>query len=192
MPPAFLFTREQIVQAALDLTREQGFSAVTARALGQRLGTSTRPLFSHFSTMAEIRAAVLEAANALYQAYLARDMADGKYPPYKAAGMAYIRFAREERELFKLLFMRDRTGEAQAASEEADLMLNLICAQVHISREQAAIFYLEMWAYVHGIATMVATRYYDWSEELTSQTLTDMYRGLKYKYECASAAQTEA
>lgn len=193
MPPSFLFTREQIVQAALDLTREQGFSAVTARALGQRLGTSTRPIFSHFSTMADIRLSVLDAANALYQSYLARDMADGKYPPYKAAGMAYIRFAREERELFKLLFMRDRTGEDQAAAaDEMQLMLDLICKQVAVSREQAALFYLEMWAYVHGIATMVATGFYDWNEELTSRTLTDMYRGLKYKYECASTVQTEA
>lgn len=29
--------------------------------------------------------------------------------------------------------------------------------------------------YVHGIATMIATNYYDWSEDLASQTLTDMY-----------------
>lgn len=49
--------------------------------------------------------------------------------------------------------------------------------------DAAQLFYLEMWAYVHGVAVMVATNFYDWSEQLCSKTLTDMYQGLKYKYE---------
>ena len=50
-------------------------------------------------------------------------MSAGQYPPYKASGMAYIRFAREQRELFKLLFMRDRTNEEKAAGEELEALL---------------------------------------------------------------------
>ena len=38
MPPKFKFTREEIIQAALDLTRESGIAAVTARGLGAKLG----------------------------------------------------------------------------------------------------------------------------------------------------------
>ena len=54
-------------------------------------------------------------------------MTDGKYPPYKASGIAYIQFAKEEKELFKLLFMRDRTGEKiEENREEIRPMLNLI------------------------------------------------------------------
>ena len=40
MPPKFKFTREEIIQAALDLTRESGIAAVTARRLGAKLGSS--------------------------------------------------------------------------------------------------------------------------------------------------------
>ena len=61
--------------------------------------------------MEEVGQEVLAASDLLYQNYLREDMAKGKYPPYKASGMAYIRFAKEERELFKLLFMRDRSRE---------------------------------------------------------------------------------
>ena len=117
MPRNFMFTKEEIVQAALDLTRERGASAVTARALGQKLGSSSRPIFSYFSSMSEVQVAVLQAAQQLYQRYLAEDMAAGKYPPYKAGGMAYIRFAKEEKELFRLLFMRDRTQEAKEKTD---------------------------------------------------------------------------
>ncbi len=179
-----MFTRAEIIEAALELTRERGFDAVSARSLGEKLGSSSRPIFSHFENMAEVQKAIIEEANNIYQSYLKEDMSCGKYTPYKASGMAYIRFAREEKELFRLLFMRDRSNEDKnKISEETNMLVELICKQINITKEQAFLFYIEMWAYVHGIATMIVTGYYDWSEELASQTVTDMYIGLKYKYE---------
>lgn len=184
MPRKFMFTKQEIIKAALDLTREKGFDAVTARAMGTKLGTSHRPVFSYFDNMDDLKNAIIDSAEEIYQDYLKEDMARGKYPPYKASGMAYIRFAREEKELFKLLFMRDRTSEDKTKqTSEVEMIANLICKQVNITKERAMLFYLEMWTYVHGIATMLATNYYDWSEDLASRTLTDMYQGLKYKYE---------
>ena len=61
--------------------------------------------------MEALRADVMRSAKQLYQEYLERGMKDPAYPPYKASGIAYIRFAKEEKELFKLLFMRDRSHE---------------------------------------------------------------------------------
>ncbi len=183
MPRAFLFTKEEIVAAALDLTREHGISAVTARAMGEKLGVSTRPVFSYFDSMDDVRRSVVEAANELFAKRMQAEMESGKYPPYKASGMAYIRFAKEERELFKLLYMRDRRLEEKKIDPSAEKLVDLIVRQVHITRARAWMFYLEMWAYVHGIATMAATGFYDWSEDLASESLTDMYLGLKYKYE---------
>ena len=69
MPRDFLFTKEEIVKAALDLTREKGFAAVSTRALGEKLGTSSRPVFSHFSNMKEVQRAILDAANDRYQTF---------------------------------------------------------------------------------------------------------------------------
>lgn len=184
MPRNALFTKEEILNAALELTREKGFDAVTARALAAKLGSSFRPVFNWFENMGELQKSIISAANDIYQSYLKEDMSSGKYPPYKASGMAYIRFAREEKELFKLLFMRERTDdEKKQRFAETDMLAELICKQVNISKDNAMLFYLEMWAYVHGIATMIVTGFFDWSEELASQTLTDMYQGLKYKYE---------
>ena len=59
--------------------------------------------------MEEVSQAVIQAANTIYQNFLNAEMKNSAYPPYKASGMGYIRFAKEERELFKLLFMRDRS-----------------------------------------------------------------------------------
>ena len=121
MPPKVKVTREQIVQAALALVRESGAQALNARAVANRLGCSTQPVFSNYATMEELKLDVLRAADECYQAHLAKGMRDPAYPPYKASGVAYIGFARQERELFKLLFMRDRRGEKVEEAARLDL-----------------------------------------------------------------------
>ena len=182
MPPKCRFTREEIIQAALDLTAEKGVGALTARGLAQRLGSSAKPIFGLFANMEEVQQEVVKAANLRYQEYLRQDMSAGRYPPYKASGMAYIRFAREQRELFKLLFMRDRTNEEKAAGEELEALLSLIRQSMGLSREEAYRFHMEMWIYVHGIATMIATAYLEWDMDFISAALTDAYQGLRLRF----------
>lgn len=184
MPPKFLFTRDQMITAALELTRAGGLSAVTARGLAAKLGCSVKPIFGLFENMEEVQREVLLAAHQCYLDKLHQSMAAGAYPPYKASGMAYIRFAREEKELFRLLFMRDRSGEkVEENLEEIQPLLDIIQKNLNISREEAIRFHLEQWIFVHGVAAMAATSYLDWDEETISGMLTDVYQGLKQRYE---------
>ena len=183
MPPKFKFTRDEITNAALNVTRKNGISGLTARALAAELGCSVKPIFGLFKNMEEVGQEVFIASDLLYQNYLREDMAKGKYSPYKASGMAYIRFAKEERELFKLLFMRDRSREKiEENKEEIRPLMQLIQPNLGISEDEAYLFHLEMWLYVHGLATMIATSYLDWDDEFISRVLTDAYMGLKYRY----------
>lgn len=183
MPPKCRFTREEVIAAALEMVREQGMEAVTARALGERLGTSSRPIFSLFESMEEVRQGVIAAADERYQACLRREMETGQYPPYKASGMGYIRFAREEKELFRLLFMRDRTGEEIAPGREWGQIAAIIKGNTGLTGDAAAVFHTEMWMFVHGIAVTLATSYLPWDEETVSRMLTDAYLGLRARYE---------
>ncbi len=183
MPPKFKFTKETIIQAALDITCKSGLSALTARSLADKLGSSSKPIFGLFQNMEEVQQEVLLAANALYQTYLSEDMRSGIHPPYKASGMGYIRFAKEEKELFKLLFMRDRREEPMSETDPSIRpILDILKSNLGLTEEKALLFHTEMWIFVHGIATMIATSYLDWDMEFVSNALTDMYQGLKYRH----------
>lgn len=182
MPPKVKVTKEQIRDTAVELVRREGIGALNARALASLLGCSTQPVFSQYETMEALRADVLAQANAIYQSYLREDMAAGVYPPYKASGMAYIRFAGEEKELFRLLFMRDRTGEEQSPDESWEAICALIQNITGYSRETAERFHLEMWSYVHGIAVMFATSYLSLETETVSAMLTDAFLGFKHVF----------
>lgn len=183
MPPKFKFSRTQVISAALEIVQNEGMGGLTARALASRLGSSAKPIFGLFKNMEEVQQEVIKAANTIYQSYLSNDISAGKYPPYKASGMAYVRFAREKRELFKLLFMCDRSSENIKEDRESILpLLDMIQKNLGIGEDEAYLFHLEMWIYVHGIATMIATSYLDWDDAFVSRVLTDAYIGLKIQF----------
>lgn len=184
MPPRVRITRDDILNAALELTRIGGPQLLNARTIASRLGCSTQPIFSNFATMEELHGAVEEKAKVLYEEYTRREVASGKYPDYKASGMAYIRFAQEEKELFKLLFMCDRCGEAIPEDDELSArMEGYVHQYTGLAGVDMKLFHLEVWALVHGIATMFATGFVDLPWDLVSKMLTDVYQGLRKQYE---------
>ncbi len=183
MPPKFKFTKEEIIAAATNVIRKGGSDRLTARALAEELGSSPKPIFGLFNGMEEVRSEVIKAADDIYKGYLQREMSGAKYPPYKASGIAYILFAKDEPELFKLLFMRDRSGETVIEDRESIRhIIDIIMKNLEISEDDAYALHLNMWIYVHGIATMMATSYIVWDIEFISQALTDAYMGFKCKY----------
>ena len=169
MPPACRFTREQIVAAALAITRERGFDAVTARAIADQLHASSKVIFSAFSGMDELLAATIAAADAQYRAYSADFVRDSADPPYKAVGTAYIRFARNEPNLFHLLYMRDRRREDHSGdAENIAVLVDFLMAKLHITREDA---------------TLCASGQQNWDDALISRMLTDGFEGIKSRFQ---------
>ena len=102
MPPQIRFTKGDLLRAAFTITRSRGIDAVNARSLARELGCSTQPIFRAFNSMSDVKQAMLRMAMETYSSYIARS-ATLAPKPYLGSGMAYILFAREERELFTLL-----------------------------------------------------------------------------------------
>ena len=183
MPPKSRVSRAQILAAAVELVRRAGADALNARDLAEDLGCSTQPIFSHFATMDALRAAVLAEAQTLANRAVEAEIARGEFPPYKAAGMAYIRFAAEERQLFLLLYMRDRSDEEiPESTPELEAMTGTVARALGLPHEAARLFHLEMWIFVHGVAAMIASRYLAWDRALVSRMLTDAYQGLVRRF----------
>lgn len=184
MPPKVKITKDDIILSSIELVRMHGEDALNTRAIASYLGCSTQPIFSNFSSMEELKLTVINEVCKICNEYTAREIEKREFPIFKAMGMAYIRFAKEEKELFKLLYMRDRgsedtSDEDRLSTEDA---IAAIQENISLSYEQAKLFHLEIWAFVHGIATMLATGFLDLEWELISKIITDAYCGLKHRY----------
>ena len=184
MPAKKVITRETIINATFELLRRNGSSALNARNIAKALNCSTQPIYLSFKNMAELKESVDEKVKQTYNTFLEKELKSGKYPPYKAYGVGYVRFAKEEKELFKYTFMRDRTNDPKLTDEsEIKDVIEVICKQTGYSYEEARTFHLEQWIFMHGIATMIATSYLDWDIDTVSALTSDAYNGLRHVYD---------
>lgn len=176
MPAKQKLTKEQIELAALEIVRRSGPEGLNARALAKALDCSTQPIFSNFASMEELSGAVEARARLLYEERISRGMAE-LAPPYMGSGLAYITFAREEKQLFRLLFMCDRRGDYEPR-ENTDDVIAALRKKTGLSYEEAMEKHLMMWVFVHGIAVMINTGYLDWTEEQTRAMLEKEFTGM--------------
>ena len=181
MPPKPKYDREKIVDIAVNLVREKGVDALTAREMAEYLGTSSRPIFTAFENMTELKKAVIDRCNTIYEDYCKREVAKNIYPEYKALGMAYIKLAKEESNIFNLLFMSKQENEFMASHFKS--VVNIVRNQTGLSEQGADRMHFEMWAFVHGIATMLATKYIELDLNTVSDCLSDIYQGLKRRFD---------
>ena len=182
MPPKVRITKEDITRASLELVRSIGPEGLNARKLATFLDCSTQPIFSNFSTMEELQKATISEAYNLYLSFIKREVNEGNYPTYKAYGMAYIRFAMEEKQLFKLLFMRDRSAEDISPSPDFKESVQIISKTTGLSYKRAELLHLETWTCAHGIGVMLATSFLPLEWELASNMLSDVYQGILSKH----------
>ncbi len=182
MPPKAKFKKEEITAAALQLVRERGPKALTARALGLRLGSSACPVFTVFASMEEVQETVLCAAREVYKSYVDRGLALS--PAFKGVGMQYIQFAVDEPKLFQLLFMAEHEKVPELADvlqlidESYERILSSITDGYGLTRPRAERLYRHLWIYSHGIATLCATGMCRFEAEEIGRLLTEVFTGL--------------
>lgn len=182
MPPKVRISKDDIIKTAIDLVRTNGDDAINARAIAHALGCSTQPIFSNFDSMEQLQEEIILGSYQIYLNLISNELATNQYPQYKAFGMAYIRFAKEENQLFKLLFMRDRSGEDRSPSPDFNKSVELIMEVNDVSFEAASLIHLEMWSCVHGIATLIVTSFLPLEWDLISDMISDVYNGVVLRH----------
>ncbi|MCI8461696.1 MAG: WHG domain-containing protein [Lachnospiraceae bacterium] len=161
MPPKAKFTKDEIIEAAVGIVREEGFSALTARVLGARLGSSARPVFTVFQGMEEVQQAVIRRAKEIYGEYVEEGLSDDI--PFRGVGTQYILFSIREPKLFQLLFMKEQkkmpelSGVLPLIDDNYGKILLSIEQSYGLKGPSAERLYRHMWIYSHGIAALCAT-----------------------------------
>lgn len=165
MPPTVRFTRDAVLHAACQLMRREGMEALNARAIAKELGGSTQPIFRLFTNMEDLRRELILYVARQFQAHAEADMAQSD-SPYIQLCTTYLLYGRDEPELFKLLFMRDRVSEGQYSDQtNFDLVFNIIKKETPLDDETALRFFERTWLFIHGLAVCIATKYIPCQDE---------------------------
>ena len=193
MPPKAKFTRDEIIEKALDIVHTEGIDRLTSRELGAQLGSSARPIFTVFESMDEVKLEVIRHARELYRQYVDRGLKARL--AFQGVGVAYITFALEEPKLFQLLFMnaqttKDDAGEAVSVNVSQILplidnsyekILRSVQEPYGLDRQTADRLYQHLWIYTHGIAAMCATRLCNYTMEQMKEMMKEVFDGLLFR-----------
>ena len=174
MAPRNKFSRDEMIEKAVQVVRKQGIGALTAKSLANELGVSTQPVFTCFHTIEEVRREVVNAAKILYDDYVKEGLCNDM--PFLGFGMHYIRFAKEEPELYRLLFLSTDQGEGNSALEEMNASLGLVTDSMqetyHIDAKTAERYFRDMWLVAHSLATLIVTGSCPYTDQEIGRILT--------------------
>lgn len=182
MPPKPKYTKEEIIAAAYELTREKGIDAVVARQVGKRLNTSSSPIFTIWGSMEELREEVRKLAKQKYRQYMA-DIFDYS-PSFKEFGMRCVSFAREEPNLFRLLFLtkgKEHSPYLRFKQEFESIFVPLveeIVNQFDLSKSDAEDLLSQMIIFANGIAAYIITDANSFSKESVSYRISQVCIGI--------------
>lgn len=179
MPPKAKITKEMIIAAAISVIRENGSENLNIRAIAEKLNCSTQPVMYYFKKSDDIRKAAYENADAFHSEYI-MNIKDGN--PMLGIGLNYIRFAAEEKNLFRFLFQSNsfigqNMGEITAA-EDASPITAVFADEAELSFEQAGQIFRLLFVYVHGYASMLANNSVSYSEADIKADLELIFKGL--------------
>lgn len=181
MPPKAKFTRDEMIQAGLNIIRENGMEALSARALGAKLGSSAKPIFTVFQSMEEVQGEVKKSAKSLYTEYVKKGLEQKL--AFKGVGTQYILFAIQEPKLFQLLFMSQQEQKPIVENvlpviDESykDILLS-VQNGYELSENEAQQLYRHLWIYTHGIAALCATNMCVFTAEEIDKMITQVFRG---------------
>ncbi len=174
MAPKNKFTKEEMTGAALRIVRAGGINCLTAKTIADELGTSTRPIFTAFGSMDEVRQAVYAAAVRVYDSYTSGGLKEEI--PFLGVGKSYIRFAKEEPELYRFLFLtRTQENEYGAIKSMQHLQALVRPAMMdiyHITADEADLYFRDLWLVAHSLSTLIVTGDCPYSDREIGQILT--------------------
>ena len=186
MPPKAKLTKTDILDASLAVVRECGVDSLNARSLAVKIGCSTRPLYSVYQNMDEIKNDLFEYANGYFGDFLQSHIAeitkvDNAFLNF---GLTYIHFATQEPNLFRLLFLTEKIGakdfEGLVSPVDHAFILNSIgTGESDMTEAVAAQYFLDMWIYTHGMAMMAAFGGMEVSDDEIIAMLTRISKSVK-------------
>ena len=182
MPPKPKYTKEEIVAAAYEITREKGIDAVVAREVGRRLNTSSSPIFTVWNSVEELKEDVRKLSREKYKQYMA-DIFDYS-PSFKEFGMRWVGFAAEEPNLFRLMFLtkgEEHSPYTRFKQEFKSIFIPLVEEienQFELSKSDAEDLLSQMIIFANGIAAYVLTDVNSVSKESVSRHLSQVCIGI--------------
>lgn len=173
--------KEDILNIAFEIVRKKGIEGLNVRAIANELNSSVQPIYYQFKNFEELQKELYEKIEKYFYSFLLEHTIK-EIPVYKQIGINYIEFAKQESNLYKILFMTENKLPPKEFISKNNKDFKEIAKYVYISTElkddDLKEFHIKMWIFAHGIATLVANNTCKFTDEQISKLLSDEFQTL--------------
>ena len=166
-----------ILDTAFKMVESDGIESVTARKVAAAAGCSTQPIFRVYKNMEELQKAVYDKTIEYFLQYY-KDFEKKSNVPFTNLGLAYIAFAREKKNYFKLLFVNGIEG-GKSMYELLNGEDGNVVKEINLARSMGCAnpghMFMKMWIFIHGAACMSLSGDFDLTDEETVSLLEKSY-----------------
>ena len=180
MPAAKRVSRDQIIDAAVDVLRDGGFSAVNARSVAKKIGCSTQPIYFSFKSMDELKAALTERAIQMHTQRVRDSLRrhEGNDSRYSSYGMGFVKFAAEEKQLFRWLYLEGQQLGPYQSNILMQEIIGVIVDEFGYTEDVARRFHQDMIYFTYGLAILANTDHLHLTEPELREALRREFRAL--------------
>ncbi|MCR4923979.1 MAG: TetR/AcrR family transcriptional regulator [Lachnospiraceae bacterium] len=172
-------TKQVILDSAFDLLRKQGMEMITARKLAAHIGCSTQPIFRVYENMDALNDELFDKARDFYENFYVNYKKESAIP-FVDLGISYIRFAREEINLFKLLFMTQHDNENTMYDlingKDKGFVIKELRRVHNLNMDKASSLFMKIFIFIHGMACMSTNGEFDLTRDEVSNTLSEVIK----------------
>ncbi len=162
MPPKQRFSEKDVIEAAFQVVRKQGWQGFSARTIANELNASTRPIYDYFDSMEHIEAEVVKKILAYFIEFIGQERTGDTWLDQ---ALGYVLFASQEKHLFRCIndekhtpiqkkFARQhwmKLGEELVADER---FKDLPGASMHKIRAAR-------WIMIHGLSCLISNGWFE-------------------------------
>ncbi len=185
-----LSTRDSLIQAAIEMLTKEGMSQLSLREIAKHTGLSSMAPYRHFKSKEDLMAAISEVGHKrLGDIFLQVERTQlDPAERFRAMGKEYLHFAKNNPELYKLMFGAGMPNPAQYESLEKAcdecygyLERSILYCQHHgyMKGKPVDAFSMLVWSSVHGLSMLLIEGVLEHSvddySEKTYQELNDYF-----------------
>ena len=104
MPPASKITKQDILEVAFRILKDENMMAITARRLAKELGCSTHPVYQCFKSMDDLYGDLRKMVGRYFKSKVEENMKESEYP-WLELGVSYVQMAYREKNIYRFLYV---------------------------------------------------------------------------------------
>ena len=184
MPPIPKISKEMILKSSLEIIRKDGIENLNVRNIANKLSCSTQPIMYHYKNMDMLKEELYTMVDKYHSEFL---MNENNINPLLNIGLQYIKFANEEKNLFKFLFQSNKFSNFNFKdlidNNESDIqsIFDVVQKETNLSSNQIKEMFTILFITAHGIASLLANNSMKYNEEECKKLLNNTFNSMESK-----------